>query len=46
MPTVRRIIRDADRSGLRISSFVLGVVQSAAFQMNTAAAATDAVADR
>jgi hypothetical protein len=44
MPTVRRIIRDAGRSGLRISSFVLGVAQSAAFQMNTAVAATDAAA--
>ena len=46
MPAVRRIIRDAGRNDLRISSFVLGVVQSAAFQMNTAAAATDAAPDR
>jgi hypothetical protein len=39
MPAVRRIIRDASRSGYRMSSFVRGVVESAAFQMNTVAAA-------
>jgi hypothetical protein len=32
MPHVRRIVRDASRSGNKFSSFVLGVVQSPAFQ--------------
>ena len=32
MPTVRAIVRDAARQDYRMSAFVLGVVQSAAFQ--------------
>jgi hypothetical protein len=40
MPAVRAIIRDASARDLRVSAFVLGVVQSAAFQMNTAVAPT------
>jgi hypothetical protein len=35
MPTVRAIVRDAGRAGNRISSFITGVVTSAAFQMST-----------
>ena len=33
MPTVRAIIRDAAKNGHRMSSYVLGVVNSAAFRM-------------
>jgi hypothetical protein len=33
MPTVRKIVRDAEKNGYRISSFINGVVNSAAFQM-------------
>ena len=33
MPTVRAIVRDAGKNDNRISSFVLGVVNSAAFRM-------------
>jgi hypothetical protein len=32
MPQVRRIVREASRSGYRFSSFVLGIAQSPAFQ--------------
>jgi len=39
MPAVRRIIRDAGRNGYRMSSFIRGVVDSAAFQMSIAAPA-------
>jgi hypothetical protein len=35
MPAVRTIIRDAARHDHRISSFILGVVNSAAFRMGT-----------
>ena len=35
MPTIRRIIRDAGQNDYRMSSFVLGVVESEAFQMST-----------
>jgi hypothetical protein len=38
MPTVRAIVRDAGRNGNRMSSFVLGVVNSAAFRMSKAEA--------
>src|SRR5438876_8214038 len=34
MPLVRSIVRDADRNNDRFSSFVLGIVKSAPFQMN------------
>jgi hypothetical protein len=43
MPTVRRIVRDAGKSDYRISAFVNGIINSAAFQMR-GAAATDTVA--
>jgi hypothetical protein len=33
MPTVRAIVRDAEQDGHRISSYILGVVNSAAFRM-------------
>jgi hypothetical protein len=36
MPAIRRVIRQAERQNYRISSFVLGVVQSAAFQSGSA----------
>jgi len=39
-PTVRAIVRKAGQNGNRFSSFVLGVVNSAAFQMSTAEAVT------
>jgi hypothetical protein len=35
MPTVRRIVREAEAQNFRISSFVLGVASSPAFQMNS-----------
>ena len=34
MPAVRGIVRDAERRDYRMSSFILGVVNSAAFQNN------------
>jgi cytochrome c551/c552 len=37
MPAVRQIVKGAERDGNRISSFVLGVVRSAAFQSTTGA---------
>ena len=36
MPGVRKIVRDATANGNRMSSFVLGVVNSPAFQMSKA----------
>jgi len=33
MPAIRRIVRDAGKNGYRFSSFVNGIVESAAFQM-------------
>jgi hypothetical protein len=33
MPTVRKIVRDAARDNYRFSSIVLGIAQSAPFQM-------------
>jgi hypothetical protein len=46
MPTVRAIVRDAARNNNRISSFISGVVKSAAFQMSAVdAPATTATAD-
>ena len=38
MPTVRRVIRDAAAHDYRVSAFIRGVVDSPAFQMNTAPA--------
>ena len=40
-PTVRRIARGAELQGYRISAFILGVVQSDAFQMQRAGAVAD-----
>jgi mono/diheme cytochrome c family protein len=40
MPAVRKIIRDAAANDYRISAFIQGVVNSAAFQMSTASAET------
>ena len=34
MPEVRRIARKAKANGYRMSSFILGVIESDAFQMN------------
>ncbi|MGE5245718.1 MAG: DUF1592 domain-containing protein [Betaproteobacteria bacterium] len=39
-PTIRAIVRDAAADGYRFSRFVLGIVNSPAFQMARAAAAT------
>jgi hypothetical protein len=36
MPTVRAIAREASANGNRVSSFISGIVKSAAFQMSTA----------
>jgi hypothetical protein len=36
MPAVRAIVRDAERNDNRLSSFILGVVKSPAFQMSRA----------
>jgi mono/diheme cytochrome c family protein len=46
MPAVRTIIRDAGTQGLRTSSFVLGVVKSAPFQMTRPNDTESAPADR
>ncbi|HEY2907322.1 MAG TPA: DUF1592 domain-containing protein, partial [Vicinamibacterales bacterium] len=40
MPTVRTIVGDAERNGNRMSSFILGVVNSPAFRMMKADATT------
>jgi hypothetical protein len=44
-PTVRAIVKEAEDNDWRLSSFVLGVVQSGAFQMQRAGAVADG-ADR
>ena len=45
-PTVRRIARQAEAQGYRISAFILGVIQSDAFQMQRAGVvADDALSD-
>ena len=36
MPTVRRVIREAAANDYRVSAFVRGIIDSPAFQMNTA----------
>ncbi len=38
MPTIRRIVRDAERNDFRMSSFILGVAKSPAFRMARAEA--------
>ena len=42
MPAVRRVIRGAATHDYRLSSFILGVADSPAFQMNTQPAGRDA----
>ncbi len=37
MPTIRRIVRDAEATGYKFSAFVTGIVNSAAFQMKAEA---------
>src|SRR3712207_8909046 len=32
MPTVRTVVKDAERDGNRMSAFILGIIRSAAFQ--------------
>ena len=41
MPTVRAIARSAETQGNRMSAYILGVVQSPAFQMNELEVVTD-----
>ena len=38
MPAVRAIVRDAEKNGHRMASFISGVVNSSAFRMARAAA--------
>jgi hypothetical protein len=42
-PTIRSIVKKASQNGNRFSSFILGVVNSPAFQMSTAEAVTTTV---
>jgi len=42
MPAIRKIVGDAAQNDYRMSSFILGVVKSAAFQMGRVGAANDA----
>lgn len=44
-PTVRAIVREAEKNDYRMSSFVLGVVKSDAFQMQRAGAVVDGAQD-
>jgi len=44
-PTVRAIVRDAAENDYRMSSFILGVVNSDAFQMQRAGAVADAASN-
>ena len=44
MPAIRAIIRQAEANDYRMSSFILGVVNSTAFRNNTQAALSDPVA--
>jgi hypothetical protein len=45
MPAIRKVVRDAGKNGYRFSSFISGVVNSAAFQMR-AEQTTDTVAQK
>jgi hypothetical protein len=45
-PAVRAIVKKAAQSDYRFSSFVMGIVNSAAFQMSQSEPATTTVADR
>ncbi len=40
MPTIRAIVRDAEKQGNKISAYVIGVVNSPAFRMQRAEATT------
>jgi hypothetical protein len=40
MPTIRKIVSDAEKNGNKISTYVIGVVNSPAFRMQRAEAAT------
>ena len=44
MPEIRTIVKDAAKNNNRFSSFVLGIVNSPAFQMSTAEAVTSTAA--
>lgn len=46
MPAIRKIVRDAAKSGNRFSAFVMGVVASQAFQMSQAEPVDTTVAGR
>jgi hypothetical protein len=47
MPQVRRIVREGEEEGGRITSFILGVIESDAFQMRRASVTTeDALQDQ
>jgi mono/diheme cytochrome c family protein len=46
MPTIRGIVRDAAKSNYKMSSFILGVINSAAFQMSRAEAVETTTAHR
>ncbi len=41
MPQIRKIVRDAEEDGYRSTSFILGVIESEAFQMRQASIADD-----
>jgi hypothetical protein len=45
MPTIRGIVRTAGKNGNRMSSFILGVINSPAFRMMQPQGATTTVAD-
>ncbi len=44
-PTVRSIVREAERADYRMSAFLVGVVKSDAFQMQRAGAVADGADD-
>ena len=45
MPTVRKVVGEAEANGYRMSSFILGVVTSDAFRMRKATAANQAASE-
>ena len=44
MPSIRAIVRDAEKSGNRMSAFILGVINSPAFRMTRVENTTTTVA--
>jgi hypothetical protein len=46
MPTVRGIVRQAERDGYRMSTFITGVVTSPAFQMRALPGASATATNR